>query len=467
MSKNMNYFIIGVICYLLLGVNVKAENYTVSDKRNAVVETAEAYFKKGSYYQYDMYRENKFSSPEEATNNNNVYAVCSSFIDQIYYNSFNLISIPYLSNNFIEYAKKYYKATNNHYSEKLDNEADGKYILKYYDSYTEVKNKFTNVEQVIKDWSNFLEPGDVIIVNYEFIDMGHTIMVVDVDKTNQKATIIENNGKVYDINNYVDSYEKNGSIRKHDLYKFFKEHYINSENNALLFKQLAIVRYITDDNKYLSTGGNELNLGMSTASITRLKYPKMNITKSSLVTNKDGNKIGSMNVFLGDTITYTISIENNSNKDYDDLVVYEYPDSVVTVLDNLNNYTIFSKSFGQILTDSIKDSMGTLFLILGTLVTYSIAITLFNKLPLNIYYKSILSGLIELITGLKSISLLNMSFKLKVSISTMLLSFGGCAIHTQVINILKINYFKFLKFRLLHAIISFVITYFLMYLLRM
>ena len=136
-------------------------------------------------------------------------------------------------------------------------------------------------------------------------------------------------------------------------------------------------------------------------------------------------------------------------------------------IDNLNNYTIFSKSFGQILTDSIKDSMGTLFLILGTLVTYSIAITLFNKLPLNIYYKSILSGLIELISGLKSISLLNMSFKLKVSISTMLLSFGGCAIHTQVINILKINYFKFLKFRLLHAIISFVITYFLMYLLRM
>ena len=45
-----------------------------------------------------------------------------------------------------------------------------------------------------------------------------------------------------------------------------------------------------------------------------------------------------MNVFLGDTITYTISIQNNSNQDYEDLVIYEYPDSVVTVLDNLNNY---------------------------------------------------------------------------------------------------------------------------------
>ena len=44
----------------------------------------------------------------------------------------NSSSLKFITNNFIEYAKKYYKTTNNHYSEKLDNEADGKYILKYY-----------------------------------------------------------------------------------------------------------------------------------------------------------------------------------------------------------------------------------------------------------------------------------------------------------------------------------------------
>lgn len=340
MLKRIGYFIIGVICCFLLGVNIKADvKYTVSDKRKAVVETAEAYFKKGNSYQYDNYRENKFSSPEEANNNNNVYAVCSSFINQIYYNTFKLTSIPYLSTNFIEYANKYYKSDKNQYSKKSNNEADGKYILKYYDSYDKLKNEFTNVEQVIKDWSNFLEPGDIIIVNYKFLSMGHTIMVYDVDKINHKVTIIENNGKVYDMDSYVDSYEKNGSIAKHDLYDFFKNLYIDSKSGNLIIKQLAIVRYITDDNKYLSTAGNELNLGMNTASVTRINYPKMNITKSSSVANKDGNKIGSMNVNLGDTITYTITIKNNSNVDYNNLTIEEHPDSVVTVKDNLNNYS--------------------------------------------------------------------------------------------------------------------------------
>lgn len=340
MLKRIGYFIIGAICCFLLGVNIKADvKYTISDKRKAVVETAEAYFKKGNSYQYDNYRENKFSSPEEANNNNNVYAVCSSFINQIYYNTFKLTSIPYLSTNFIEYANKYYKSDKNQYSKKSNNEADGKYILKYYDSYDKLKNEFTNVEQVIKDWSNFLEPGDIIIVNYKFLSMGHTIMVYDVDKINHKVTIIENNGKVYDMDSYVDSYEKNGSIAKHDLYDFFKNLYIDSKSGNLIIKQLAIVRYITDDNKYLSTAGNELNLGMNTASVTRINYPKMNITKSSSVANKDGNKIGSMNVNLGDTITYTITIKNNSNVDYNNLTIEEHPDSVVTVKDNLNNYS--------------------------------------------------------------------------------------------------------------------------------
>ena len=338
MLKKLSYFIIGVIicCILILSYGKAEVKYTVSDKRKAVVETAEAYLKKGRYYQYDNYRENKYSSPEEANSNNNVYAVCSSFINQIYYNSFKLTSMPYLSTNFIEYAKKYHETKINQYSEgSEDNKADGKYILKYYDTVP----KFTNLEQVIKDWSTFLQQGDIIIVNYKYINnMGHTIMVYDVDKTNHKVTIIENNGKTYDINTYIDSYEENGSISKHDLYDYFKKFYISSEG-APLIKQLAIVRYITDDNKYLSTAGNELTLGMNTAAITRLKYPKMNITKSASVSNKDGNKLGSMNVNLEDTITYTISIQNNSNIDYNNLIVYEYPDSVVTVLDNLNNYS--------------------------------------------------------------------------------------------------------------------------------
>lgn len=128
---------------------------------------------------------------------------------------------------------------------------------------------------------------------------------------------------------------------------------------------------------------------------------------------------------------------------------------------NVKKYSISPKSFSNVLGDSIRDTLNTLFLILGTLVTYSIVVTFINKLPISLYYKSILSGLIELTSGLKNVSLLDISLKIKVSICSFLLSFGGFAIHTQVISILKINYKRYFIFRIFHGFLSFLISYFL------
>lgn len=126
-----------------------------------------------------------------------------------------------------------------------------------------------------------------------------------------------------------------------------------------------------------------------------------------------------------------------------------------------NYQKIESKPFSTILSEAIKDAINTLLLILGTLVTYSIIITIINKLPINSYYKSILTGFIELTNGIKNINFLNIPLRLKASLITMILSFGGLAIHTQVISIVKINYPKYLKYRFFHAFLSFLITYFL------
>lgn len=48
MLKKLSYFIIGVIicCILILSYGKAEVKYTVSDKRKAIVETAEAYLKK-------------------------------------------------------------------------------------------------------------------------------------------------------------------------------------------------------------------------------------------------------------------------------------------------------------------------------------------------------------------------------------------------------------------------------------
>ena len=131
------------------------------------------------------------------------------------------------------------------------------------------------------------------------------------------------------------------------------------------------------------------------------------------------------------------------------------------IINKNNYYEIESKPFGNILSEAIKDALNTLFLILGTLVTFSIIITFFNKLPISSYYKNILIGFIELTNGLKNINILNIPIKLKASLMTMIISFGGLAIHAQVTSIIKINYHTYLKFRFFHAFLSFLITYFL------
>ena len=200
------------------------------------------------------------------------------------------------------------------------------------------------------------------------------------------------------------------------------------------------------------------------------KYTKELVDKN-IISQEDANKIILFTHFSNPAfILITLSSNFLKNQNIGWLILFShYISNLIIALfvkgsKNKSVYKKDSKSFSYALNDAIKDTLSTLFLILGTLVTYSIIITLFNKLPFNTYYKSILIGLIELTEGLKSVSLLNISLRLKASICTFLLSFGGLAIHTQVINIIKINYKKYLFFRIFHASLSFLITYFLFYL---
>lgn len=197
------------------------------------------------------------------------------------------------------------------------------------------------------------------------------------------------------------------------------------------------------------------------------KYTKELVDKG-IVSYEDANKIILFTHFSNPAfILITLSSNFLKNTRVGFLILFShYISNLVIALfvkgsKSKSTYKKDPKPFSYALNDAIKDTLSTLFLILGTLVTYSIIITLFNKLPINIYYKSILIGLIELTEGLRSVSLLNISLRLKASLCTFLLSFGGLAIHTQVINIIKINYKKYLIFRIFHASLSFLITYFL------
>lgn len=121
------------------------------------------------------------------------------------------------------------------------------------------------------------------------------------------------------------------------------------------------------------------------------------------------------------------------------------------------------KTFGQMITTAITNSIQTLLLILGTVTMFLLLTTIIdNNLNLNDLYQSTLNGFIEMTQGLKYVSMLGIPLKVKSVLTVMILSFGGLSVHMQVISILsdtKIKYLPFLTARILHSAIAGILVF--------
>lgn len=122
------------------------------------------------------------------------------------------------------------------------------------------------------------------------------------------------------------------------------------------------------------------------------------------------------------------------------------------------NMEVNKNSFGTVLVSSIKRSMTTLIIILGTIVFYMLLCFIITSLlPNTIYLKTIIAGILEITNGLNRLIELNTILKIKEIIAIFIISFGGFSIHTQVKSILEgtsISYTPFLKGRLMQTLIS-------------
>lgn len=140
--------------------------------------------------------------------------------------------------------------------------------------------------------------------------------------------------------------------------------------------------------------------------------------------------------------------------------------SISKSISNMNKHKT-NNNFGNILAISIKNSIDTLLIILGTITIFLVLTTVINNnIYLNNTYQAILDGLFEMTQGLKYTSLLNISLRYKATISALLISFGGLSIHTQIISVLSgtnIKYYPFLIARILHSIITGLLVYFLFF----
>ncbi len=123
------------------------------------------------------------------------------------------------------------------------------------------------------------------------------------------------------------------------------------------------------------------------------------------------------------------------------------------------------KRLGTILANAIVNSINTLLLILGTISIFLIITSILNSfIDCGEIGNAIINGIIEMSQGLKYVSLLDVSLEFKTIMSIMIISFGGLSVHLQVMSILsntKVKYLPFLLARILHAIISGIMAYFL------
>lgn len=123
----------------------------------------------------------------------------------------------------------------------------------------------------------------------------------------------------------------------------------------------------------------------------------------------------------------------------------------------------------NIIIYSIKDTINTVLYIIGVITSFFI-ITSYIDIIFNINdnYKFIY-GIFEITQGIYYLSNSNLSIYLKTIISSFFISFGGLSIHLQIFGILdnkKIRYKPYLYYRIVHSIISIIITTILFYILN-
>lgn len=122
--------------------------------------------------------------------------------------------------------------------------------------------------------------------------------------------------------------------------------------------------------------------------------------------------------------------------------------------------------FMELLKLSFNNTAKILISVFGIIIFMALITNTLNiYLAFKPFSNCFFNGLIEITTGLKQLSLLNIEKAKAIALATFFISFGGFSIHMQVMSILNkydINYYIYLIARILHGSISSIIIYFIL-----
>ena len=212
--------------------------------------------------------------------------------------------------------------------------------------------------------------------------------------------------------------------------------------------------------------GNAFLLSLLSSTPTST-YVIKTMTEQNKISIDDANKLIRFTYFSNPLFLYNIlSLSFNKYIVFKIILIHYLSNVIIGLIYrniNSNNVNINSNNFSKnniltILPTSIKNSINTLLMILGTITFYMIITNLLtNILNLNILNSTNIKGILEITQCLNILNKIPFKSIIKEIIAISIISFGGLSIHTQVLSIVNdtdIKYMNFLNGRLLHVLIS-------------
>ena len=295
------------------------------DAQNMVKEVMKSYYMRGARYQYN-YAKAIYGNiaPEEMTSQDPKYGVCAAFVYDVYSEAFGMQAndentlFPKYNYYTIDQARDYYN--------DKDSKKDGNFLI-YYEKDSESKRYvYSKGSEEIKSWefAELIKPGDI------FAFTGHVLVAYDVvtnPNTGKLDVLILNSTQDSVIktrissgvgtrpalhmfptskNSFLDVAEEGGIkfLWLSEYYRFI----VDSKSQRLdcRTEECVVIRPFYEDKNGNAVFNYEINESNIKKSYLRTEYPGLFIEKT--VSVGDNN-----NVYLNDTLTYTIKITNNSN----------------------------------------------------------------------------------------------------------------------------------------------------------
>ena len=263
---------------------------------DAYLELAYSYYYQGTQLQYDQgsayQRKIRTMTPEDATNLYHKYLDCSTYVSNAFYNAFDDIVVEESDIHSITT-----KVLINH---ARDNYNSSNEVIIYKDNLSSMSDE--EKEIALQEFKDTIQPGDLYVYRHKKDGAGHVMLYVG------DGYFLHSTGSSYNYSSLVDKEEgwtsvegevkPEGTVRyqsaKSTVYKKSSSRYLFYSSASDSNDRYALLRPL-----------NRSSLKLTNTTVARCMMSGIDIEKSADKTTS---------VTLGDNITYTITIKNNSNE---------------------------------------------------------------------------------------------------------------------------------------------------------